>query len=287
MNWDDLRVAIAVHQAGSFAAAAEQLRIDETTVARRLARLQKDLGFQLFEAVDGIRRPTARGRELLNQAIRMAGVAGRIASLGEAEDAPQVTYRITMTDSVAVDLLSPHAVDFLAENPGVTLQFLPSTENVNFSRWEADIALRLHQPKKGDFIISKIADLTLYLLIPKEMQRGNVFLCAYPDELDSTPESQFLMASGLKQKARCITKNLLVVKKLLESRRCGGILPSFMCAGMLDGRYDVTRLPVPREVWLLLQPHLRDDPTARALIEWIKQCFARAETASGKLPSPP
>jgi DNA-binding transcriptional LysR family regulator len=90
-----------------------------------------------------------------------------------------------------------------------------------------------------------------------------------------TPESRFLAGAGLKPLARCLTKNLLVVKKLVESRRCGGVLPDFMCRELLDDdRFAVTALPEPRGVWLLLQPHLKDDPTARMLIDWIKQSFA-------------
>ena len=41
--------------------------------------------------------------------------------------------------------------DFLADHPGLSLDFLASTENVNFSRWEADIAVRLSRPETGRF----------------------------------------------------------------------------------------------------------------------------------------
>jgi DNA-binding transcriptional LysR family regulator len=60
MNWDDLRIAVAVHQSGSYAGAGSTLKIDETTVARRMARLQRDLGIPLFKAVDGVRRHSWR-----------------------------------------------------------------------------------------------------------------------------------------------------------------------------------------------------------------------------------
>src|SRR5947207_2945394 len=59
MNWDDLRIIAAVRDEGTYAGASTRLRIDETTVARRLARIQRTLGVTLFEAVDGVRKPTA------------------------------------------------------------------------------------------------------------------------------------------------------------------------------------------------------------------------------------
>ena len=278
MNWDDLRVVMAVYQAGSYAAAAARLRIDETTVSRRLSRLQRDLGVQLFEAVDGTRRPTASCREILGQAKAMAACAERIAEVGRDADQRVGTYRVATTDSIAVDVLAPRAADLLVENPGLTLHFLASTENVDFSRWEADLALRLRKPEKGDFVISKVADLSLYYIRPKTVSKADEVLCAYPDDLDLSPESRYLAGTGLKESARCITKNLLVIKKLVETRRSGGVLPSFMCGDLIgDDAFEVTQLPEPREVWLLMQSHLKEDRTTRMLIDWIKACFLDAE----------
>ncbi|MEM7024232.1 MAG: LysR family transcriptional regulator [Pseudomonadota bacterium] len=283
MNWDDLRIVIAVHQAGSYAAAAARLKVDETTVARRIARLQADLGLTLFEAVDGVRQPTASGRALLRHAIRMAGCAEQISGLAQGIDRPRSTLRIATTDSIAVEVLAPRATELLAEHSDLGLQFLASTENVNVSRWEADLAVRLRQPERGDFLVSKVADLAFYFIEPKQPEDGRQLLCAYPEDLDTTPESQYLMASGLADTARCLSKNLLVIKSLLATGRCSGILPSFMCAEFLQNdRYAATRLPISRGVWLLIQPHLKEDRQARLVIDWIKGCFAteRPEGAS-------
>lgn len=272
MNWDDLKVARAVHKAGSFAAAGARLRINETTVSRRLARLERDLGVTLFEAVDGVRRPTTACEELVALAETMADNADRIANIGAADAARTDCRRIAATDSVATEVLAPNTAAFLAQHPSLALEFLASTENVNFSRWEADLAIRLHKPKKGDFVISKLADLKFFLFEPAE---GGDFIYAYPEELDLTPESQFLMKCGLHQRARCTTKNLLVAKALIRSRRCCGVLPSFMCAELVgDPAFRVSKLPVTRGVWLLVQNHLRHDAPTREVIDWIRECFA-------------
>src|SRR5216683_1232935 len=58
MNWDDLRIIAAVRDEGTYAGASARLRIDETTVGRRLARIERALGLRLFEAVDGVHKPT-------------------------------------------------------------------------------------------------------------------------------------------------------------------------------------------------------------------------------------
>src|SRR5438270_832902 len=58
MNWDDLRIVAAVRDEGTYAGASARLRIDETTVGRRLARIERALGLRPLEAVDGVRKPT-------------------------------------------------------------------------------------------------------------------------------------------------------------------------------------------------------------------------------------
>ncbi len=279
MNWDDLRIAVAVKQTGSYMAAAARLHIDETTVSRRLSRLEKDLGFKLFEAVDGARQPTRAGEEALRHAIAMSGEAAKIASLEESTGQTSTVYRLTTTDSVAVEILAPALPDFLDRHPDMTLQLQASTENVNFSRWEADFAIRLKQPEKGDFLIRKIAELQFYLFTPATDSRpkSEPLHIAYPQELDFSPESQFLMNIGLHDKARCKTKNLLIIKRMLLDGQCCGVLPGFMCAELKnDRRFLMRPLPFTREVWLLIQPHLKDEAPARALIDWVKDSFAAA-----------
>ena len=155
MNWDDLRIVMAVQKGGSYAAAAAHLHVDESTVARRLTRLQKDLGVTLFEAIDGRRQPTNQCEAILAQVAQIAQHIERIEEVRSPIDAPAGTYRIAATDSVGVGIVAPNMAGFLAENPGIRLQVVTSTENVNFSRWQADLAIRLRKPDKGDFSISK------------------------------------------------------------------------------------------------------------------------------------
>ncbi|MEX3008182.1 LysR family transcriptional regulator [Hoeflea sp. TYP-13] len=277
MNWDDLRIAIAVQQTGSYLAAAARLQIDETTVSRRIARLERSVGFKLFEAVDGVRRPTVLGGEMLRHAVHMSQEAARIEGLGERADHPTETIRLATTDSIAVEVLASAAPLFLTKHPGLSLQFLASTENVNFSRWEADFAIRPHKPDKGDFIITKIGEWVFYMFTPKDLA-GTVnepILCAYPEGLDMSPESQYLISSGQMKKAKCRTKNLLVIKKMLETGLCRGILPGFMSGDFLgNSKFEAERLAFTREIWLLMQPHLKQEPLARDFVDWIKLCFS-------------
>jgi DNA-binding transcriptional LysR family regulator len=276
MNWDDLRIVAAVRDEGSYAAASARLRIDETTVARRLARLQASLGFTLFEAVNGVREPTPQCEAILSHVQEMAWHVGEIGKIGEGGRGPVARFRIASTNAIAEEILAPRAGRFLIENPGLTLQFLTSAENVNFSRWEADFAIRLRKPDKGNFTITKLAEVRFYFLEPAQpAESANQLICCYPGDLDATPESRFLIAKGLQGRGRCITDNVRIMRSPIAGAEAAGVLPEYMCKGLLDNpRLQATPLPKPRDVWLLVQNHLKRDDAARLVIAWIRECFS-------------
>jgi len=274
MNWDDLRIVAAVRDEGTYAGASARLRIDETTVGRRLARIERALGLRLFEAVDGLRKPTRQCETVLAHVQAMAGHVAEINKVGESLPGLTGRFRIASTNAVAEELLSPRAGHFLSENPGLSVQLLTSSENVKFSRWEADLAIRLRKPDKGDFTISKLAEVRLYLIEPAVEADVDPVVCGYSDELGAIPESQYLKARGWHQRARCITDNVRAIRRLIQSHQAIGILPEYSCQELLgDRRLRATLLPGRRDVWLLVQNHLKRDPAARAVIDWVRDCF--------------
>ncbi|MEW6645355.1 MAG: LysR family transcriptional regulator [Pseudomonadota bacterium] len=273
LNWDDLRIIAAVKDEGTFAGASARLRIDETTVARRLARIQRALGVRLFEAVDGLRRPTPECERILGHVRDMAVHVAKIGQIGDSRPGLTGRLRIACTNGVAEHILAPRIAPFLAQHPGLAIQLLLSSDNVQFSRWQADIAIRLRKPDRGDFTIAKLAEQRLFFIEPAAGSETPV-ICAYPPELDQIPETQFLKARGLHQEARCVTDNIRVIHTLLRSHRAVGVLPDYLCDDLrADRRLKASLLPKGREVWMLVQNHLKQDRATRAVIDWVRDCF--------------
>jgi DNA-binding transcriptional LysR family regulator len=279
MDWDDLRIIAAISDSGTFAGAGARLRMDETTVARRLARLQKTLGVTLFAAVDGVRKPTVQCEAILHHVEDIARHVAEIGALGKTASRITGLLRIATTSSLAEEVLGPGTAPLLARHPGLSIQFMISGQNVNLSRWEADLAVRLRKPDKGNFTITKLADVRLYLFEPKDpIDSGDVdhVVCGYPDDLDHTQESMFLKARGFKPRTRCITDSPRVIRKLIQSHAAIGVLPEYMCGNLLANRsLRATILPQRRDVWLLVQNHLKRDPAARVVIDWMRELFGK------------
>ena len=58
MNWDDLRVFLAVARSGSISSGAKLLDLQHSTVSRRMRKLEQDLGVRLFDKVPRATRRT-------------------------------------------------------------------------------------------------------------------------------------------------------------------------------------------------------------------------------------
>lgn len=279
MNWDDLRIVAAVRDEGTYAAAGTRLRIDETTVARRVARIQASLGVTLFNAVDGTRKPTTHCDAVLAHVNAITRHVAEIDNVGKAVRGPVGRVRLASTTSIAEQILAPHATRLLNANPGLSLDFMTSKGNVNFSRWEADLAIRLRKPDKGDFTITKLVDMRLYLFEPVSLPTDvrEPLVCRFPEELDHTPDAQYLAVKGLDTKARCTTGDYRIMREFIKSHSAVGILPDYLCGGLMkDRKLRITPLPARRDVWLLVQNHLKRDPAARLVIDWVRECFSRA-----------
>lgn len=280
MDWEDLRTAAALAHAGTFAGAAAKLGVDATTVARRIARLEAAFPAPLFHAVDGRRRPTAQGVEILAHVEAMSAHAAAIRSVAPGEGGISGHIRIAATASICDRILAPHAADLLGDRPGLTLTILASDANVDFSRYETDMAIRLARPERGGFIIRRLASIPLALYEPAEPRtEAETIVCAYPDHLDATPETRELDRIGMKAKARFYSNSASAIRSVLGSGRAAAILPAL--GDDPDDAPSLRRAEIGghREAWLLIQPHLKKDAAARLVASWISGCFDKALAA--------
>jgi DNA-binding transcriptional LysR family regulator len=71
LDWDDLRYILCLSRTGRIAGAARKLGVNETTVARRIARVEGMLGVRMFERDAGVLRPTDSGQIVVRRAERI------------------------------------------------------------------------------------------------------------------------------------------------------------------------------------------------------------------------
>jgi DNA-binding transcriptional LysR family regulator len=158
VSWDDVRLVLAVADAGSLTEAARRLKVGQPTVSRRLAELEERLGYALFHRTVEGASPTSQGESWLEPARRMAEWAGELERAAERGDArPAGIVRITAPPGVAYDFVAPFAATLRERYPELRLQVLSRTEYLDLGRREADLALRMRAPTQRD--LARVATL--------------------------------------------------------------------------------------------------------------------------------
>lgn len=141
--WDDIRLFLAVARLGSTRAAGAELGLDQTTVARRMAALERGLGLRLFERTTRGFALTDQGRGLRDAAAAMAeaaqGVERRAQALGRSL---RGTIRVTAPEAVFTHIVAPIAAEFRADHPEVLIDWDSSEGFADLAAGEADLAFR-------------------------------------------------------------------------------------------------------------------------------------------------
>ncbi|MGB6310373.1 MAG: LysR family transcriptional regulator [Steroidobacteraceae bacterium] len=143
-DWDDIRFFLAVAREGSVRAAAERLEVNHSTVLRRIGRLEERLGAQMFEKLPSGYRLTSAGEEVLEYAERMEASSNQLATLVLGRDQSlRGQLRVTLAPTLATHLLMPDFAEFATLHPEIEMEILSSSEPVNLTNREADVAIRV------------------------------------------------------------------------------------------------------------------------------------------------
>ena len=164
MNWDDMRVFLAVARAGGLSGAAPVLRMDPATVGRRIARLEEALGTALFlRSAQGYALTEAGTRMQARVAQAEEALAGAGEEARGADETLSGQVRIGAPDGCANYLLPQVAAEIGRRNPGLEIQILALPRVVNLSKREADMAITVSPPDAGRLTVQKITDYRLHL----------------------------------------------------------------------------------------------------------------------------
>ncbi len=164
MNWDDIRIFLAVARSGQILGAAKRLGLNHTTVARRLTALETALSTTLIERRTNGSTLTQAGEEFLLAAGRMeAEMLSARAQVGDADVAVSGTVRVGAPDGFGVNFLSPRLARLTRQYPDLTIQLVPVPRSFSLSRREADIAITVDRPDQGRLVARRLVDYTLGL----------------------------------------------------------------------------------------------------------------------------
>lgn len=152
---------------GQLARAAASIKVDPTTISRRLRRLEQRLGLTLFEQTREGQVLTEAGEAVLVEVEAMDLSAFRIREATDVGNGPAGTIRVSCSEGLGISFIAPRLFSFFEQYPSIKLDLVASNGFLSPSKREADIAIVLSRPSAGAVIASKLSDYALRLYAAK------------------------------------------------------------------------------------------------------------------------
>jgi DNA-binding transcriptional LysR family regulator len=286
VDWDGLQVFLAVARGGRVSAAARRLGVEHTTVARRIAALEKTLGVSLFYRTTRGYLLTPQGQNVVSTAEAMERSALAVeARARENSGALAGRVRVAMPPEYGSHWLAPKLATFRAMHPQIELQILVGTRQRDLSRGEAELAIQPPRPTQTGMVAIRLGRVAvgLYasrsliaekrLRIRKLADMRDLLLLAYTSPFQVLQEAKWFQpilasaAIGLESNS---------THALLAAARAGAgvaVLPRFV-AREHDDLVAVSDDVAAHDLLLITHPEVRRDPKVRATADFLKRLAA-------------
>jgi DNA-binding transcriptional LysR family regulator len=264
LNWDDLRVFLHAARAGNLSQTAKRLRLDHSTVSRRIAQMEASLGVAVFEVIAIREEASAGDTEALVGTVRLATMEG-IASLYLAE----------------------RFANLRRTAPQLTVELITSAQTVYVHKREADLFVSFFQPPGPGLISERIGKFRLGLFASQAYLDSHGMPASLRDLQDHwfvsyvgdliQVESVRWLADVIEEPKVAFHSNSMIAQMNAAAGGLGIVmLPSFAT----NNRPDL--IPVlpgiattAREVWLNVHGDLQFAPRIRAVRAFLKNTLKR------------
>ncbi|MBB6307357.1 LysR family transcriptional regulator [Xanthobacter tagetidis] len=188
-NWNDLTYFLELARQSRLMPAARRLRVDHTTVSRRIAELEKDLSVKLFD-----RKPdgfvlTEQGHRLFAIAERIELEAGEIQeSIRAAPSAPTGRVRVASMEGIGAFYLAERFAELAEKEPGIVVELVTERHLINLTKREADISISFVPLSGQRLVMRKVGQFRLALYAAPDYIRRR----GLPQTVDDLPAHMFV-----------------------------------------------------------------------------------------------
>ena len=269
MNWDDVRIFLAVARAGQILGAARRLELNHATVSRRVAALEESLKTKLFRRLTTGSELTEAGQRFFLVAERMETdmIAARAEIAGEGDEVAG-TVRIGTPDGFGVAFLAPRLGELTARHRDLSIQLVPVPRSFSLSRREADIAITVERPTEGRLVAAKLVDYSLGLYASRAYAAANGLpaspadfvrhrLVGYVADLAISPSLDYAAEFDPGWDARFQISSALGQTEAVRSGAGIGILHTFIARAYPDLVAVDAVPPIRRAYWLVYHETVR------------------------------
>ncbi|MCG6938744.1 MAG: LysR family transcriptional regulator [Gammaproteobacteria bacterium] len=284
MDWNALKIFLAIAECGSLAGAAKTLGVNHSTVFRRLNSLEDDICGRLFERLSYGYELTAMGEELLEKAKKVESLFDDMERYIVGKDIkPRGVVKITAPNNIAYRYLPRYLAGFRQSYPEIQLELLVSNLEFNMTNRQADIAVRA-TPKPPEHLVGKMVRSIRWSVYSSEKYRDTH---GWPADIEQLNDHLLIGASGamrnlpafvwlekyLSQQTGIRCDELIAMASFAETGQGLAFLPNDQQRPGLNKLFEFEPGGIS-DLWLLTHPDLRYVERIKLLMQHLAKCFA-------------
>jgi DNA-binding transcriptional LysR family regulator len=262
-NWDDITYFLEVARARNLVRAGQKLKVDHTTVSRRVRELERSLNTTLFKRSKSGFSLTEAGLRLLQFAEGMENNANSIVEtvVGAEKADAAGAVRIASMEGIGSMYLTRCISEFHKTYPSIQVELITDTRLLDMTRREADIFISFFKPQGRRLSVKKIGEFKIFLYasssylathqVPVDLkdldQHGFI---DFIDEHIHIKENRWL--SDILRPAHIVFRSTSLVSQYMAASSGLGVamLPSFVAAQNKDLRPILPSYFSIRDIWL-------------------------------------
>ncbi len=281
-DWNDIRFFLELSRKGRLTEVAKSLKVDHTTVSRRILALEKQLDAKLFESTPRGYVLTQAGERLLPQAEAMESASSAIEDHvgGENRNLTGIV-RLGVPEGFGSQFLSKSMPLFHELHPEIELEFVANDRFVSLSKREADLSITLERPRSGRLISKKLTDYTLRLYANRDYLKNHAPIQSLDDLNDHNfisyieelvPDPQMLYLTEFVSSPNVILKSSSIVFQFQATLNGAGI--SIMHCFVADEYPKLVcllrdKIEVKRTFWLNTPEDIHDLARIKAVTQFL------------------
>lgn len=276
--WDDLLYVLAVGRSGSLSAAARMLRVNHSTVFRRIGNIEEQLRVRLFDRHRDGYSPTTAGEAIIALAEEMdASVVALERRLAGEDLRPNGIVRLAASETL-VPMLLELLPDFRKEYPEIRLELVTGTQMLNLTRRDADIALRATTTPEEHLFGRKLSRIAFAVYGSKEylaraggkdLSRNHAWI-GIDDSLAHLGAYKWLRTNAPTHRVALVASSLGTVLAAAARGIGLALLPCYMARDVPNlVRCGAVVEEAGTDLWLLVHEDLRRVTRVRVLMDYL------------------
>lgn len=279
LNWDDLRFFLHVVRTKNLTQSALDLKVSQSTIARRITSLEEDLKISLFTRHQTGYFLTEAGKDITKYAEE---VEAKIMSLQHTVSTFNTeitgTVRLATAENIATAILIPALPKLYQQYPALQIEIITGLATVGFLRHEVDIALRFIRPEQDNLLVRRVGQMAYSIFahknyldqFPKSDSRelNRYKFISWDSSYSHLPSARWLLKNVPAAQSSLVISSVSAQIAAVQAGLGAAVLPHFLVANS-HGFIPISESVFIDDLWLVSYSELRTSKNIRVVIDFI------------------